>query len=501
MIDVTYRATPGTITRPSRVTIGLALLALASVLTAATLQTADRPTVAVVWGGLALGTYIAGLACLLPVTGSGLGEAFARWKLGPAMLAWWSLAFGVASVTWSQPQTGTQAEIALPYVLRALALMAFALASWYAGYLIGPGNVVRHAAHRILQSQRGKYGTDIRSPYTPWILYLIGTAARLISAAATGRFGFVGSVSTAVSSATSFGHILSMIAYCAPMGVAAAALRTFSENRPGSRKTLAILFVAELIAGGLSGNKLDFVITVLAIIIPFSAARRRWPKLAILLVAVSFLAVIIPFNHAYRAIARTNSVTLSPTEAPSRAPAILAEVFSVENLVTAVPRSADFLLQRTREIGNVAIIMQRTPGEIPFSSPIQIVEAPLVAIVPRAIWPGKPILDSGYQFSQQYYELPSSLYTSSAVTPVGDLYRHGGWIVVIAGMCALGLGIRLLDDVLDIRDNPRTIFLILPLFPTIVAGESDWGTMIASVPGIIVMWIIVVSMSFAKLPQ
>ena len=36
----------------------------------------------------------------------GAGIGIARWKIGPWMLLWYAVTFGVATVTWSQPQTG-----------------------------------------------------------------------------------------------------------------------------------------------------------------------------------------------------------------------------------------------------------------------------------------------------------------------------------------------------------------------------------------------------------
>ena len=60
------------------------------------------------------------------------------------------------------------------------------------------------------------------------------------------------------------------------------------------------------------------------------------------------------------------------------------------------------LTQRIREIDNPAIIIQRTPGQVSFLDPLQLIEAPIAAVVPRAIWPSKPIQDTGAQVSQQY---------------------------------------------------------------------------------------------------
>jgi hypothetical protein len=165
-------------------------------------------------------------------------------------------------------------------------------------------------------------------------------------------------------------------------------------------------------------------------------------------------------------------------------------------LGTVLPGSVTYLFQRIREIDSPAIILQRTPSQIAFSSPSQLIEAPLADLVPRAIWHGKPILATGYKFSQQYYGLPSTVYTSSAVTPVGDLYRHGGWIPVIAGMFLLGCGVRPLDDVIDVRTNPHAVFLVLLLFPSLVQGENDWVTLLASIPGTMLVWLSAVILTF-----
>ena len=83
--------------------VGFAAVAVAILLLGETEATLDRPTVAVVWGGLALAAYLAGLLCL---TGAryddGLG--IAHWKMGPWILLWYSIAFGAVTVAWSQPR-------------------------------------------------------------------------------------------------------------------------------------------------------------------------------------------------------------------------------------------------------------------------------------------------------------------------------------------------------------------------------------------------------------
>ena len=470
-------------------------VAAAFVLCAETLATSAVPVHAVIWGSLALACYAMGLLFLVgakDVNGLGLS----RWKIGPWILTWYGLAFGLATVTWSQPQTSIAAQIAVSSVLRALWLVAVAMTCWIVGYAIGPGYPIRRLADRVIASMGRHLSGRVRSPFTPWALYAIGLAARAASTATTGRFGYVGDASSAVSSATGYGQYLSDLSVFAPLAVCTAALQVYRERMPGARATLTVLFLSELAFGAAAGVKGSFIITILAVMIPMSAARHRLPRAAVLICIFVFLMIVIPFNQAYRSAARSGSATLSVSQAISAAPGILQQTLTGQNPIKVLPNSVTFLTQRMREIDNPAIVMQRTPGQIAYSSPAQLIEAPLLDMVPRAVWPGKPILATGYQFSQQYYGLPASLYTASAITPVGDLYRHGGWIPVIAGMFLLGCGVRLLDDVLDVRSNPHAIFLVLLLLPTLVTGEQDWATFLASIPATLLVWLSATALAF-----
>ena len=115
------------------------------------------------------------------------------------------------------------------------------------------------------------------------------------------------------------------------------------------------------------------------------------------------------------------------------APAIASQVVASDLSPAVFGQSVSYLAKRIRTIDTPAIIMQRTPSEIPYASPAQLLISPVVDLIPRIVWPGKPILAPGYQISQEYYQLPPQIYTSSNVTPEGDLYRHGGWFPLIPG--------------------------------------------------------------------
>jgi hypothetical protein len=488
---------PGSAVAPRWMIAATVLLAAAILLSWQALAHAGQPTRAVVWGSTGLAAYAVSLLCL---AGGGRGRALGLglWRFGSWTLLWYAVAFGLASLTWAQPQTGTSAEISVSSVLRALWLVAVGMTLWVLGYFAGPGRPARAFGKRAMAAVSRRFAPEVRSPLAPWILYAIGTAARVAAVVTSKRFGYVGEVQTAVTTASGYQQWLSLLGLCAPMALAAAALRVYLERVRGARVTLAVLFLAEIAFGIASGNKQNFIITVLAVAVPFSVGRHRVHKGLLAFAIAAFLLVIVPFNQAYRSAARNVSGTLPVSQAIQAVPGILRQTVVTGNAGGVLSSSASFMLSRIREIDSPAIIVQRTPSQIGFQSPVQLIEGPVVTMVPRALWPGKPILDVGYQVSQEYYGLPSSVYTSSSITPVGDLYRHGGWIPVIAGMFLLGCAVRFLDDVLDVSGNPHSVLLFLLLFPSLVNQESDWSGMLAGIPETVLVWLLAVYLTFRK---
>jgi hypothetical protein len=212
-----------------------------------------------------------------------------------------------------------------------------------------------------------------------------------------------------------------------------------------------------------------------------------------------FLIVIVPFNGAYRDAARRGTVTLTASQAAAQAPGILRETVGGD-VLAAVPASLTYLLVRLRAIDTPAVIMQRTPSQIPFISVAQLAEIPAANLVPRALWPGKPLLIAGYQFGQEYFGASPSVYSTDAITPAGDLYRHGEWVPVLAGMFLLGCAVRLLDAEVAVRANSHTVFLVLLFLPGFAKGEADWVTLMASIPAWAAVWWLAVALTFSRRP-
>lgn len=451
------------------------------------------------WGAVALAVYCAGLLSLMAVAARHDGLGLASWRIGPWSLVWGAVAFGLATISWLGPQIGPSAEILPDSILRALSMVGVALTMLTLGYCAGPHRLAVARARRLTDMLSRRFTDEIRSPAVPWMLLGVGIAAQFGLAVLTGQLGYVGNVSASVTTASGYSQYLAVAGECVPLAVLAAAIRAYRTKTIAAWLSLGVAFAVAIAMGALAGGKASFVVASLAVIIPRSAARRRLPAGAMAAAVLAFLLIVIPFNQAYRASAR-GTVTLKTSQAVAAAPAIAEQVVTSDLSTAVLGQSLRYLAERIRTIDTPAIVMQRTPGEIPFANPAQLLVSPVVVLVPRIVWPGKPILTLGYQLGQEYFQLPPQVYTSSDVTPEADLYRHGGWFPLILGMFLLGSGIRIIDEVTDLRRGVHGAFLIVLLFPGIVQAGTDCATLLAGIPGMVLLWLAVVTLSFSRRP-
>jgi hypothetical protein len=474
---------------------GLLFVALAACLVAAAGSSAAI-SVQISFGALALGAFCAGLLFLMSVIGGYGGLGLRTWRIGPWSLAWAAIAFGLATISWVSPQAGIQAEILPTNILRAMWLVAVAMALFTSGYCSVP-HLARASTKWVRKTLTCRFTDDIRGPFVPWILFGTGVAANLAFAVTTGHLGYVGLSSASTVTATGYSQFLALLGDCLPLAVAAAAVRAYRTRLRAAWLTLAVMFVADVAAGATEGFKSAFIVTILAVSIPRTMIRGKFPIGALAAAVAFFLLIVIPFNQSYRAATR-GDVTRSTTQTIAVAPTIAGQVLASDLSPVVLGESADSLAERIRTIDSPAIIMQRTPSQIPYSNPDQLVLSPLMDLIPRALWPGKPLSEAGYQMSQDYYQLPPQVFTSSAITPEGDLYRHGGWLMLIVGMFLIGVIVRLIDEMADLRQSMQGAFLIILFFPRLVQPEDDVVSLMAGIPSMLLLWIGVTSLSFSR---
>ena len=236
---------------------------------------------------------------------------------------------------------------------------------------------------------------------------------------------------------------------------------------------------------------------MLAVAVARASAGHGMPRWLLLAAVAFFLLMVIPFAVAYRAEVRGGPVDLSPSASAATVPAVAGSAVSTASAGT-LSRSVDYLAQRLQEINAPAIVLQKTPAQVPYLNPVQIPEALATDLIPRALWPGKPILDPGYQFSQEYYGTPAGLVTAAAITPQADLYRYGGWVPMVAGMAILGWLMRFLDEVLDVCESPHAALLLVLLWPTLATPEGTFAGILLALPSLTLTWLAVMVFTFRR---
>ncbi len=193
----------------------------------------------------------------------------------------------------------------------------------------------------------------------------------------------------------------------------------------GSRTYLRLLvaFMAFQVVGGfVAGYKSQSLAPLLLTGLVYVAVRQRLPWRAIALTAGVTFLVLIPANSVYRTVIRPNPNVGAPP----------ATVLTVADDTLAYAKF------RFRLIDHVALINDRTPAVYARGNGNRYLLLPALVAIPRPVWPDKPILNDGLEFSHTYWEIPVNTETSTPLTQPGDLLRNFGPEGVIVGLALWG---------------------------------------------------------------
>lgn len=395
-----------------------------------------------------------------------LRSSLAGLKLGPWFGVGFAVVFGPTSLIWLQ-QIRPYEPTENASVIDAGWIVLVGLAALFIGYMASPRQLALPYKPRRLLTPSGPGATAV---IVLWALAIISQGLSL----STGALGYL-TPNPSSAASTSLPEILTLLRNLGFLASLLAGWRLAQRPRGGTR-LLGVLVVGSQIALSLfSGLKEPALTQMVAFLVGYAALRRvkvRW----VVAVVVAFVLLVIPFVTLYRSQVAVGGARLSPAQS-------LAQISfgSLAHQASDTPASKSWteFAARLSRIGDVAIIKQKTPGLVPEESPSELLEAPILGIVPRSLWPGKPVLNAGSQMAQIYYGSRSA--TSSAVTPEGDLWKHGGTTPLLVGMFAFGF----LLSTIDRREgspalDPRVLFLPMLLFSAVVKEETDFTSFIAS---------------------
>lgn len=355
----------------------------------------------------------------------------------------------------------------------ALAVCMLSLAIMLVGY--------RLATRQASPQQEWKAANPLA--VNRWALYLLllgGWAARLYLLEA-GQFGFLsggatytGPVNRLVHSAAAgltIGLVVLVIAAWSPAGL-----------RGMTRRAARFLLIANLIPLALaslaSGFKGQLFTEVVPLAVAYVMVRGRVPWRAIAAIAV-YLVVIYSGTQDYR-----TDILQGDLDAAER----VGVVNSVTNSLTSVTQGWasetssekaqlvwDHLTGTYSELlTNLAIILHRTPTEVPFLGNQRLIAGP-VFFLPTSLL-GDPAFSIGRYVNVVYRD--STATSSSPPTQPGDFYLSGGWPALLVGEFVVGVFIGGLWRVIVIRRRSLVgVVVYAAVSGVFVTAGLDWGTL------------------------
>lgn len=241
--------------------------------------------------------------------------------------------------------------------------------------------------------------------------------------------------------------------------------------------TIAIFVCLHLVTGALSGFKSQVVMPFVLVAIARFVATRQ---ISIAYIAAACVAVIVAYQviEPFRYYLARNS--LQGQGDIGSLIGTLQESYEQKNLMLKqdIPLASQ-ILSRSDLTGMSAVGIAFSTGnpsidlkrEEFFES---LYLSPILAYVPRALWPGKPIYTSGIWFNNVVLGDIENTTTSVGMGPVTWLYIMGGTLGVTLGFLGLGFVQALLFEGVG-RSGAGGFIIFLSTFSVLTQIPTDFG--------------------------
>jgi hypothetical protein len=229
---------------------------------------------------------------------------------------------------------------------------------------------------------------------------------------------------------------------------------------------LVVLLILEFSASLLHGYKTTFILPKLLVVVFIYAQFRGRTPIKWVFVFVVAILLTFPVVEQYRILSG------EPGAAKDAGALVVGGVgATVQDIDRSTALSVEKLTKRMRQIENVAVVLRDTPRPFPHTNGRALPEAVVIALVPRVLWPDKPILDAATTFPQLYLGQAADSRSGTGPSHFGDLYRNFGLVGVLLGMGVLGAVFAALGRLAD-RGGLRTL-LILAFTLTVLTRIED----------------------------
>jgi hypothetical protein len=242
------------------------------------------------------------------------------------------------------------------------------------------------------------------------------------------------------------------------------------------------------------GGKSAILMALYSMVAAFHYVRRRVRLRTLSIGAVVAVLVVFPTVNAYRATIYSK-LGGSPTSVSEFIATLnyIPQAFSGRGPAEYLGLATEGIMGRSTGIDSLSLIMKYgDDGQL--GDPGSYLKVPLYSLIPRVIWPDKPLPRQSMMFGRMFV-VPSAEssknFASFGIFHIGDLYASFGPLGVLFGMCLLGCLYRLIYEWLAPTTNPdlgmRFIYILL-LWTLTNGFESDIPTVFADCFKFLLIW-------------
>jgi hypothetical protein len=376
------------------------------------------------------------LICLMPAIVGLWSDNFDPFEPPTFMGFMYFMSFGLLSL----PLLGREAQFFaflgedFYWLNMALLYLSVGLMVLWLGYWSRVHLWIEHIFHLDQRPPSTKLTSRVVFFWVP-IFYAIGAVAR-IYLISTGTYGYLKAQYRDVAeSQISFAHSLTHIQLFCSYALVLAAICYFTQYGIKQRVMFYSMVFAEILFGFISGYRTPIYLTFLFIGIVYYYLYRKIPSRYILIGLITLLSVF-PLVRTYRTLINSGTIDTKNTEQVLDSIwTVFADTLNESGTETIIEGSklASARMSLIQSLGSV-IKFSWEHGSYPDRHLVLFM--PLLAFVPRVLWPSKPRLELGYWFYTEV--LGGSAISAVDPTFVGALNLYFGFWGYLAAMFLVG---------------------------------------------------------------
>lgn len=327
-----------------------------------------------------------------------------------------------------------------------------------------------------------------------WLIFGIGLLFAMVKYRSGNFSVFIRTDSNVDTSISYIIELLSRLALYSPI-LAAAIITKKNSERIWLWLTLISTSVFCIAFSLLGGAKLPLLFLAVGISYPFYVSSRRKMRNAMVIGVLLLVLLLFPFMGGFRAyyietIGYTTSVRVTDG---------LSLIENLPRLLTIVSEQSlsKTIMNRAVALDSLMLAIKYTPAVHEFQYGRDLVVVPLTSLIPRAIWPNKPMASlTAEDFTVKYVGSTKSAYNQywaggTAITPMADLYINLHVFGVVIGMYLIGAVICVIKYASEDLASPISILTFVIAYISVINFDPPLSGIISEwLKLMLVLWAI-----------